>query len=712
MLILGAAACPRAWDETIPAPGMCDESPGEIMPVGAWTTGYAAPAERYGGIVVALRDGRVLLAGGATDIGNGRDFAGCISDAALFDPSVGTWRAVAPMLAPRCDGVATALSDGRVLIAGLAGEPDPRGAPPSMEVYDPVGNTWAPAGKAPQGFAPSYALATADETVLLAGRDPQDLVIVEWKAGAFRVPAPFPEPANFSWFKALYWNPDRVMGVVFDTGRVLGWDGGGGRWSVIAPGTGIHFDAIVALADGRWLAASKGFLLWDGVSDWRAAAEPPFPITRPRRGVRLSDERVLFVGEQRLGGAALYEPATDTWSLVVSAREFGHRLVPLPGGRALAFDGLNRVAMWDPAATTPYLWRRRGPAIAAPLGASVTAVGDGRLLICGGAVKMSQTSARCYVIDATTGAVAQTGSMSVSRTWHTATALPGGRVVVAGGLDEREEAAQLDDAALIRHASIETWEPASGRWRHTGDLDAPRENHAAVLLPDHRVAFIGGRTGELLGRHGFGGDLKTADVEIFDPDSGRTQVIATGIEADDRAAVVLADGRLAVFGGNQRNDGSLRDVTLVDLDGSRVSHGAPLVSARAKARAATLRDGRVLVFGGMYRDPTHATPKHATELVAELWDPRDARSRPLPRPFDAPERPEAVVALPDGRVAAGGCRDLAVWDPVSEVWTRTADLLAPREDASRCALVADHGRLFALTTRGCLLEMVPADAVP
>src|SRR2546425_992368 len=63
-----------------------------------------------------------------------------------------------------------------------------------------------------------------------------------------------------------------------------------------------------------------------------------------------------------------------------------------------------------------------------------------------------------------------TGSLATARSAHTATLLPNGKVLVAGGGNGL--------------SSAELYDPASGTWTATGSLATGRERHAAVLLPN------------------------------------------------------------------------------------------------------------------------------------------------------------------------------------------------------------------------------------
>ena len=73
-----------------------------------------------------------------------------------------------------------------------------------------------------------------------------------------------------------------------------------------------------------------------------------------------------------------------------------------------------------------------------------------------------------------------TGSLNTARAFHTATLLPNGKVLVAGGVDSD-----------ITFASAELYDPATGAWTRTGSLDQGRYLHTATLLPNGKVSSQG-----------------------------------------------------------------------------------------------------------------------------------------------------------------------------------------------------------------------------
>src|SRR4029453_18119779 len=75
------------------------------------------------------------------------------------------------------------------------------------------------------------------------------------------------------------------------------------------------------------------------------------------------------------------------------------------------------------------------------------------------------------------GTWTETGSLNTARFGHTATLLPDGMVLVAGGADSNANAL----------ASAELYDPATGTWTATGSLANARNGHTATLLADGKA---------------------------------------------------------------------------------------------------------------------------------------------------------------------------------------------------------------------------------
>src|SRR2546425_5346185 len=77
-----------------------------------------------------------------------------------------------------------------------------------------------------------------------------------------------------------------------------------------------------------------------------------------------------------------------------------------------------------------------------------------------------------------------TGNLNTGRRGHTATLLPNGKVLVVGGFDPKDCCANLNSAEL--------YDPVTGTWSSTGNLNKSREGHTATLLPNGKVLIVGG----------------------------------------------------------------------------------------------------------------------------------------------------------------------------------------------------------------------------
>ncbi|QBB69039.1 hypothetical protein ELE36_00825 [Pseudolysobacter antarcticus] len=83
---------------------------------------------------------------------------------------------------------------------------------------------------------------------------------------------------------------------------------------------------------------------------------------------------------------------------------------------------------------------------------------------------------------AVTNAWEATGLLTTPRYLHTATLLPSGKVLVAGGSN------------TSRLASAELYDPATNTWGSVSALTTARYAHTATLLPSGKVLVAGGRT--------------------------------------------------------------------------------------------------------------------------------------------------------------------------------------------------------------------------
>ena len=127
----------------------------------------------------------------------------------------------------------------------------------------------------------------------------------------------------------------------------------------------------------------------------------------------------------------------------------------------------------------------------------------------GGTPTVPASVATTEIFDPLTRSFSAGPLMSVERAVHTATLLPDGRVLIAGGMD----------ATGVCHAACEIFDPATGTLAPTAPMSTERAGHSATLLPDGRVLVAGGFADYQNPSSAWAAALDTAQatLELFDP---------------------------------------------------------------------------------------------------------------------------------------------------------------------------------------------------
>jgi WD40 repeat protein len=157
------------------------------------------------------------------------------------------------------------------------------------------------------------------------------------------------------------------------------------------------------------------------------------------------------------------------------------------GGATLPFYGsaISSAEIYDPSSRSSVA---TGNMDVARYGHTATALPNGKVLIVGGfSSYFSNPSTTCELYDQTTGSFTPTGQALVPRAGHTATLLSNGKVLIAGGMNSG-----IIDGEIGVTASAELYDPATGTFSTTGSMGLPREEFSATLLPNGTVILAGG----------------------------------------------------------------------------------------------------------------------------------------------------------------------------------------------------------------------------
>ena len=348
---------------------------------------------------------------------------------------------------------------------------------------------------------------------------------------------------------------------------------------------------------------------------WNAAS--PMHTGRFAPGaVVLPSGKVLVVGGHSqvnrdfIASAELYDPVTDLWTQTAPLPS-AHRYIAvlLKTGEVLVV-GDDTTSLATP---TAYLyneatanWTAAGNPSIARYSGTATLLNNGRVLLVGGynngccnGPKATYKSAEIY--NPKKNKWSLTASMSDRRLGHTATLLPSGKVLVAGGT--------IRDP-IIPHNSAEIYDPDTDTWSPTGPMTTPRFFHKATLLPSGKVLVTGGFKDEA------GGAL--ASAEIYDPATGNWTAIAPMTFRRGRhTAVLMSSGKVLITGGLTNNNdttSALDSAELYDPASGTWSSAGTMTGKRAQHIAVLLGSDRVFVAGGT--DQTGNETKSAEIFVA------------------------------------------------------------------------------------------------
>jgi N-acetylneuraminic acid mutarotase len=335
-----------------------------------------------------------------------------------------------------------------------------------------------------------------------------------------------------------------------------------------------------------------------------------------------------------------------TTAVVVGA-SLGSTTISAAIGTVTGTDPLSVVARWLPT----------GSMTTERYGNTATLLPNGAVLVAGGS---STATAELY--DLSTGTWSATGSMTTPRSGHTATLLPNGKVLAAGG---------VGSTGVSALATAEIYDPSSGTWSATGTMITARNANTVTLLQNGNVLVAGGTNGIVQS-----GAPVFSTAEIYSPSAGTWT--ATGSMTSARVgatATLLPNGSVLVASGLGTGTVGfaygLATAEIYDPSAGTWTATGIMSTARYGHTATSLSNGTVLVGGGVIAAANYAS--------AEIFDPSTGTFTATGS-MTTPRYNSTATLLRNGTVlAAGGTFNgrsplaaAEIYDPSTGTWTATA----------------------------------------
>jgi N-acetylneuraminic acid mutarotase len=296
-----------------------------------------------------------------------------------------------------------------------------------------------------------------------------------------------------------------------------------------------------------------------------------------------------------LGADEIYDPTSNTWSALSPSLPIpldGHTATLLPNGKVLIAGGVSNegpnspvtasAELYDPVSNS---WSSGGSMSTPRESATATLLPNGQVLVAGGG-SGSTGLASAEVYDPVANTWSLVASMTTARESHTATLLQNGLVLVVGGTYGVDEGTD---------ASAELYDSVGGTWSSAGTLTDPRAFHTATLLPNGNVIVIGGS------RYSATSACCIAASETYDPTANTWSVAPSlsSVARENHIAVLLPDGTVLVAGGYDHNGPSNPILTTGIYDPVlNTWSDTGSISSGGSAAATLLSNGAVLVVGG------------------------------------------------------------------------------------------------------------------
>lgn len=273
-----------------------------------------------------------------------------------------------------------------------------------------------------------------------------------------------------------------------------------------------------------------------------------------------------------------------TWTTVAApaSPHFGGTATLLDDGTVLVAGGLTSansntapVAIAETYNPKTNTWTTVGAMNSPRLAHTATLLTDGTVLVIGGyATPSSNTTAlgSAEIYNPSTRQWHVIATLNQARAFHTATRLPDGSVLAAGG---------TSGAPIFGMTSTERYVPSSGTWTTAGSMLAAELGHTATLLSNGQVLVAG-----------LMGERYTPATDSW------TSTGAMNVPRSLHKAALQQNGNVLIAGGLDVNGNNISSTEIYDVTSDTWTATGALSATRIYHGMATLLDGSVLVAGG------------------------------------------------------------------------------------------------------------------
>lgn len=388
-----------------------------------------------------------------------------------------------------------------------------------------------------------------------------------------------------------------------------------------------------------------------------------------------------------LATAEFYDPTAQTFtrlagpSASMTTPRFEHAATLLPNGQVLLTGGrsylsnpsgsiFNSAEVFDPVART---FTALPAAMTTPrYGHTIALLPNGSVLVAGGfsstGTTPGATNSAEFYNPATGNFTRNSTTMTTARMGHTATVLPNGLVLLAGG----------QNGSVAAFGSAELYSSVTNTFALlTATMATARTNHAAAVLPNGLVLLMGG-----IGTSGTLGSAEQYDPVAQNNASETFAALAAAMTTtrSGHTATLLPNGSVLLAGGQDSSGTILQSAEIFSsVTQQFTTLAANMTVPRTGHTATLLSSGQVLLTGG--------TPSGGTSVAsAELFNPATNTFSSLSSTMTTARSGHTATLLPNGEVLlAGGVgssgatlQSAELYNIESNSFTLTGSMTTPR----------------------------------